>query len=426
MKSLVAISLLWVIPGLFTPCLATGQTAVDSAAAVRKLLDDTWGGDVQDRRAGLAAWRDYQSTHAAEDPVVRWAWVLNRIQYDKYREAREAIKPLLQAGSRNWDQRYTGIWLQLCTGEIDAALLELRHLKQAFVNTAGVDETTRSRFFTRMGRLVGFIEGPAASAATPVTLQQTLAIITDGLNDTDYGSFEDQRQQVVQKYARLLNEKNATVARQEQDRQLQIQSRTSQLLDDNRVLAERQQTLTAEREQLRSQAAAEITALRESGRPLESQLPDLDSRLRQADRDINRIANDIGWLEYQAFCEPDFHLRGLLYERARILREDLFDAQGQAAILQDEYDAVAGQINLINEQIATVQDQLASEVAWRNDEFRELNAQRRRNQRELGRLTRPAARTGYERAMSARTAHLPTYDPFPAHEFRGQLLSRLP
>ena len=87
--------------------------------------------------------------------------------------------------------------------------------------------------------------------------------------------------------------------------------------------------------------------------------------------------------------------------------------------------SILKQLDLINGRAASVQAAANDQIALRESEANEMRRQLRRNDRELKRLNRPRARTGYEHNMDSRTNHLPTYDPFPTDELRHQLLKQL-
>ena len=367
-------------------------------------------------------WQEYKNANSNRDSGVQWAYVLNRIQHDKFREARAEIDGLIPAGRDAWEQRYAQIWLKMLVGEVNSALLDMQDLKSRIVANVTLDDTTKFRLYTRLGKMYGYAEGPASIKATPSTLHDTLAILVDGLNDVDFGNFEDNRKQVSKKYVDLLNEKSATVASKIQDQKQNNAARTAKIDADNAQADVRQRELLDQATTLRTQMAEDANQLRQSLRPLESDLSRIDSQIRRSDFRLLDLHNDIARRQRLAFGQDDRFRRSRFLNQAGVLRRELYIEQDLRNVLQGEYNQTLAQIDLIKGQIIDVERAFRSQIALREQESKQLVGQQKRNLRELKKLQNPDKPKGYVREITARTGYLPTYDPFPTDEFRREAL----
>ena len=314
------------------------------------------------------------------------------------------------------------IWLQMSVGEVNSGLLKMQDLKTDFAATGEVTEEERTEMYSRMGRLFGFAEGPAADKATLEVLKKTRRVMTDGLDDLDFGNFEDHRKQVIDEYARLVEEKTSTAEQKARDRMASNRAESGQLQNDNAQMNLRQQVLNEELGKLRDEAAEAVGELRQSARPIESDLSRVDTRIRELEYDLSIMRGDIANLEFAAANEPDPFIRDRYLREARFIRSDLFRAERDRVAMQGEYNSALSQLDRLSQEIASVEQQYNGQISLREEESRQILSQQRRNQRKISQLNNPIARTGYERAMNARTGHLPTYDPFPIDSFRHAAL----
>lgn len=422
MKSPLVISIAFAISALTCGLASEAQVTDDSPVYVDRLLKEFWPVGVENRRAGESTWQDYRKGHASPDSRVQWAYVLNRIEHDKYREARRAIDDLVTPGSDAWEQRYAQIWLKLMVGEVNSALLDIQLVKDRVVAATGLEEAARFKIFSRLGRLYGYAEGPASEKATPSILLETRARVQDGLNDADFGNFEDHRKQVANQFAELLEEKSTTVATQIRVQKENAETRTAQIISDNVAMGDRQTALVREIRELQTEMSNETRQLRQDARPITSDLSRIESDIRRVDRRIAELANDIAYYETAAFHEPDPYRQADLYARARSLRSRLYSEESQRNNLNGQYNSSLAQLDLISERIAGVERQFGGMISTREGEARQLRGQLKRNQKELKKLQNPKAKTGYVKSMDSRTGHLPTYDPFPTDEFRRDAL----
>ncbi|MGI9518172.1 MAG: hypothetical protein ACR2NP_14045 [Pirellulaceae bacterium] len=404
--------------------VASAQLTDSARATIDQLLNTTWGGGVDEQRAGESAYRNWQTTTASSNAYVDWAYVLNRVEYDKYREAARVAESLPELLPDSLDARYAQIWLTLMTGEVNRALLQMQELKTLLL-ASSPDEVTRFKFYSRLGRLYAYAEGPGQKSSRDTTLQDTLSVITDGLDDVDFGQFQNQRQQVTQQYASLLNEKASNVALLEQEQQAETDSKRQQIAMDNQEMSARHAELSAEVNAISDQVNAEVSKLRQAAAPVEAELRRLDQEIALLRSTISRIATDVAILENDAFYAEDPYWKARLLDRAARARSDLFRYQSDLGVLESQYASVLAELDALNGRAASVQAAANDQIALRESEVDEMRRQLRRNDRELNRLDRPRARTGYEHNMNSRTNHLPTYDPFPTDELRQQLLKIL-
>ncbi len=394
------------------------------AQAARRLLDEFWIRDVPTRRAAETCYREARGQYP-DSARLQFAWTLNRIRFGQYREANLAAASLTETFPDDWDAWHTRIWLQMTVGNINEALTSMQQMAAAVRSAGPLDEATRFRIFSRFGRLYAFAEGPASEKASGTTLAETLLTITDGLDDTDLGSFEDQRAQLVGRYTGMIDEKRETADQQKQQAARAQIEQVQQINAESRSISERLAQIDDEAQAIRERTESGLDQLRSEARPLQSSLAAVDARIIVAQDEAARIVAEIANREFLAFQESDPWLRDAWLRQAAAARLSL---AGQNAILIDlrgQYDGIAASLGAIENQMLALRNQGNQRLSDLERESRQLSTRAQKNQRSLARMREPAASTGYLKSVNARLGHLPAFDPFPVEELRQKLLSML-
>ncbi len=426
MKSLPGLVLVLVlVPGMAVPNMLTGQQAESADAgqqAARQLLEQYWNRDLKTRRAAESFHSDYLKTHPTSG-VEQFAWTLNRIQFAQYRQASAAADTLTEHFPDDWDAWHARIWLQMAVGNVNESLVSMQELAKA-VRTAGpLDEATRLTVFTRLGRLYAFAEGPASGKARDTTLAETLTAITRGLDDTDLGSFEDQRAQLAGQYTGMIEEMNENVAEQKQAAAREQAEQIEQINRESRSISERQSQIESEARVVRERAESEFAQLQGQAAPFQSSLAAVETRIVVSRDEAARTVAAIARLEQLAASEPDSFLRDNYLRQAGAARLTLANVNAILIDLRGQYDGIVGQLAAIENQMAAVQNESRSRLSGLDRESSQLSKRATKNQRALSKMNQPEGDSGYLKNVNARLAHLPTFDPFPTEEMRQKLLS---
>ncbi len=415
--------------------LATGTVALCVAPAVqaqtsdgqqslaKELLTTYWAGDVKTQRAAEELFQS--ESLPVGDEQLAWAYVLNRLHYNKFREAATVAQSLIQGGNQELEKLYAHAWLQMTTNNIDQGLVALQQLKQALTAAPQLPEPQQLDLIGRMGRLIGFAEGPSHDSVNQATLVTTQAMIIDGWDDLQLERFEDQRQRVLETY----NEITQTTADQvqaETDRAIaEQQQRIEQLTTENEQLDSRQQVINQETDKLRDEANSALSQLESQLAPLETEASGLLARINRSQSRIAWLAHDLAITEAAAAQETDPVIRDQLLRRAGAIRVSLFNEQSFLATLRGQYSSLLAQIDSLRARHEATVRQYGGRIGSLNNESRQLDKTRVKNSRMITRLGKPQVRTGLKTAMKSKAEHLPTYDPFPTSEFQQRLLQQL-
>ncbi len=406
--------------------LAARQSTVapDEKAAAREFLDQYWPRDQSTRRAAENAYKAIEKAGSSSGHI-EMAYAVNRIHFDQFREAKAVSQGLTEKFPEDWDAWHLQIWTEMSVGNCNEALVLMQQMKKAVNANSDVDETQKFTIYSRLGRLYAFAEGPGREKARPETLVSTLATITDGLDDTDLGSFEDQRSQTDRMYTSMLDEKSNNVTEQVQKSAADEAKTLQQVTAENQVISERQTQLQMEGTAIRERAESETGQLRSRAAPLQSDLALIDSRIFDEQNRAALIANDVASYLHAAENEIDPHRQHHLYELAAAAQFALTNQQRLVGNLRSQFDAIASQLNVINSEIAATENRFGSQLRGLEGESRQLTGRLKKNSRTISKLGDPKPESGYIKRVDSQLARLATFDPFPVEEFRQRLLDEL-
>lgn len=414
--TITAALLLWLVPD------ATYGQQSNVAADVRRLLSDAW--DVTPTARALAdeIYQAASGTAAAND--LQPAYALTMIKQRRYPEALKAIRSLLAVSSDDHVLRWTEIWLLLVSREYDAALercvalAELAESRAAAENNPLPLDTIES-----LGAAIGFLEGPAMSAAV---MDQRIAKIVGGLDETQLEALSRGRKDLLDDYS--LRDKQSQLADEEERQALQnerqveqagLEQARSRLVEEEAQLDDRQRTLDAEfRENFprlrQREAEANTTALE-----LADEAAFMRSRLVLLDADLARLNDQIAQT-------TDPAIRAVLIAQynnvVRIHRLQVHDLRNV------EVQLATANRNLVvarNER-ARYQRQMEASRATIADSQRALDKALLRVDRRQSDLASPEKKASARARMQRKkTATWSTYMPYPLAAQRQRLLQSL-
>lgn len=400
------------------------EPSPDEKATARQFLDQYWQRDVQTRRDGERAWQAVEESGNSSG-LVEKAYVINRIHFDQFREAKTVSQGLTDKLPNDWDAWHLRIWSEMSVGNCNEALVLMQQLKKAVDASSDIDKTQKLLIYSRLGRLFAFADGPGRAKTRPETLDRTLATIVDGLDDTELGSFEDQRSQSVQMYTSMLDEKSQTIADQVQKSAEDQANTMQQLTAENQVINERQSQLQVEAAAIRERAESEINQLKSRADPLQAELALLDSQIANEQNRAALIANDIAAWLHAAEHETDPVRQRYFYDLAAAAQISLTNQQRLIMSLQSQFDAIVGQLDGIRMEIAATENRFGAQLRGLEGESRQLTGRLKRNSRTMSKLGDPKPESGYVKRVDAELGRLATFDPFPVEEFRQRMLDEL-
>lgn len=413
--------LLVLLSGLVTGCqcqlagqelIAPPDVSPDSKLVVKSLLVDFWDRTPDVR---IRAEQSYSQVEQLSREIVL-AYVANRLHAGLVRDAIETLDQWLLQEPACLDSILIRAHLNLRIRDFEQASLDLQKGVR-LLNSDDWSEKQREESFYRIGRMVGFLEGPVQHRANRDLLNTMLQEVQQVASPAEAVQFKRGVQQILD-----LHQQNALATQDRFEKELEIQARSD---------AQREQSLTQENDQLSRWAdgiTQQVNQVREQGNqreaqlaaqlgPLESNLYNLDAQVASARMQVFQWHSELVMAQNAPiFCPiTDAWIR----DRLRLAELNLFS-------LQNSYNLAAGQVRNINLQIQQNALQTTRQLQGLEAERRQAAGRMTRNQRELARIARgPEIPGGKREGMENRLVSLASYIQLSPAAIRQELLDQL-
>lgn len=229
---------------------------------------------------------------------------------------------MLRSDKKNLTAWKLKAWLSMLTKEYDAAMSEMQRVADLMPGEQSDDEaeTTYSELASVLGRMVGFLEGPAKEGVDAARLADCRQKIAARLTSARRLKFDEGRRSVVEQHAGAAEEAEQTGAAAEEE----AAKRKEKMLQDLEHKAE-ETAAQAEAEQKRveevkkqleyelDKVASEDRAVVEQGRQIETQVVGVRRELQVLDE---RTA----YLLDRADHTDDPHDKQMLLDEATVMR----------------------------------------------------------------------------------------------------------
>jgi hypothetical protein len=401
----------------------------DAAAAIAKLLEVGWPGNLQSRTAADAHYQEVVLKMAAGDPRALKASWLVLMQQRRFDEALKRIDEHLAEEPDNQEAQRAKAWNAAILKNYAASMLAADKLGQQLEELPPITEADRAAYeesVAFLGRLYGFFGGPAAENVNQDQRKAAEKQVVGRIDEAFRPVFVEARDGVLKQYIELTDDKAV-----ERDRAVETaETEKAKTLDD--VAAEREQIAAREAEleerraKLQAELKDEFDELEKQDRPLAQDLTRLEVRANALRRDLVSYQIDIDRLDALAAGEEDparrqqyrFEADRLALVASRIDSE-LFSVNRLGRNVQQQRAALVA-------QGAQAQANAAAQVARMDNELKDLAKRDKRAGGIEKRATRPtSATTSKVRSLAAQATALSTYDPFPLEAARARLLESL-
>jgi hypothetical protein len=362
-------SLLFTPLAALPPIVCLGADAPDLKQEVTKLFETGWQPSL---KANTAADEQYAKLDklAPVDRRIPYAHALVKIRQRKYADASRLVAGVVAHEPQNWHAWRTKIWLSMLMKDYPQAMVEMDQVAQL---VAAVDEGDSpdqvenlqvglARF---LGRMYGYLEGPAAGDVTHAALDEGRQKVEARLSARQREAFAQAQGTVTERYAELTGEGDRT----REQALVDAEARKEQIKDD---LQQQEQRITEElgeigplRDKFESEFKTEMADLQDKERPLLERLTRLEAQAARVRNEAASLAAEIDHLERLAAREKDAD------RRQRLLRE-----AGRIAVIYRRYDA---ELFSLNREYAGVNAQRALLMG-------QAQQARARYQRDMGQL----------------------------------------
>jgi hypothetical protein len=408
------------------PRVASAEEA--GAAAIARLLEVGWDGSPAARKAA-----DQQTFEVARlvgrDPRALTASWLVLIQQRRYEEAVQRLDTLLAIVPDDLQALRAKAWCHTLLKNYEGAMLTASTLSELLADKPAETADAaagHAELIGFLGRLLGFLAGPAADAVNQDARKSLEREIAGRLDESQKAIFEDARNGVLSKF---IETTDATVEERERVAEEAAADKVKTLEE---IAAEREealarQTVLEERKnKLQGELRDELAEVQKEDQPLVQELSALQARSEILSRDLLSYLGQVDRFERQAAASRDPNQQRRLYAEA-----DRWDAAASRAdadlqAVRQFAQGVQGQRAVLARRAAQAQANAASQIKRIDSELVEMAKREKRNAGIEKRLNRQAVGpTSRGRALSAAATALSTYDQLPLEEAKAKLLETL-
>ena len=398
--------------------LFAGWASAQENSAVDVILKQRWDRSSENRRFEFAV-------EIGDDRVSAMtglAWVVNRINQFDYDSALETVETVTEQYPKLLDAWYCQAWLQIRAGKIDQGLVSIQSYRKQ-MDQANLTPEEKAVHLRRMGRLCGYVDGPANSKANPEIIQATLDRATDGLNAAGQTAFADQYHNVMDQFSQMMDNREDinqqamadAVAKQKQD--------LANLQQESANLAKEESGLYVSAEKVNEARTERITKLEEQVGPLQSQANRLDDLLYEIDCIIQDLVRDEFLLRDRIDREEDPHYRNLLLSRLSAIQVTINREQFRRRSVHNEIRGIVAEINQLHNEAVRVNQLADAQLNNLNNELTSVQKQQRKNSARTKRTSKtPNPRDSKATSISKRVRFVGTFDPFPTESLKQAIL----
>jgi hypothetical protein len=295
--------------GLSIPLTSTDATADAVEQHIREMLDKAWGDKAAELTVAQELFEQASKLHP-DDPRLHHAYGLVLLKHHRYGDAQKQFEAAAKQGA----SPYLPAWrlliqLRVMRGEHEAALAELDGWAQAVaaLKPGTPEERLQQEYVAWTGRIMGYLEKPAASKRIEVRRRELDAKISSVLDVEHRQLYADNKADVLKQYDEIIG--------------LRDQRRAVAKKQEEKEKAERKAEIATETTQLAGeQDKLEMTAAQWQDW-IDRQLAECDRQLSSLERDFNRLENRARPLAF-SIADLEQEIDDLRVQRDRALRDD--------------------------------------------------------------------------------------------------------
>ena len=167
---------------------------------IKQLLTDHWEYTTAARQAADDAFAGLRPHDNARRDATR-AYALVLIKQRRYRDALSVLDDAFVDDNEDTFVRWTRSWLLLLTQDYAAAGAEIgRSAERLSDDLKAAPQLINLGLVERTGRMIGYLEGPAAGSISTADLSRSIARIEDALDAQQLKVFQRARQEVLAEF----------------------------------------------------------------------------------------------------------------------------------------------------------------------------------------------------------------------------------
>lgn len=405
------------------------QLPVEEGKLVKFWLDEAWDKGLANNEKSVSVY----DASTPKDANVNLAYAINRLQHNRTAESAAAVEVAKSKDPNNIDAVMLSIWLEVLRDDFDVALIEMQTFADIVAeknkaaaepggdaaNDAANDADNRALDFAyrRLGRLMGYLQGPVAGQCNPDIFARSVDRINAVSSDRHQKILQQQSESVIAKYDLLLKELSQKVHASIEKNALADKVSKAALEKQKDVLEAQTDQIEQQRETLKQQAQRAIS-------DISQQLPALEAQLQTAILEIETVRSQIVFNRSLLALSQNNPQGPVLSNNF-----NFFQLQQSLLVLNSlraNANTIANAIAIEQNKISRVRAAYDAEVRKLNQDIKKTANLKRRNTNELVKIAQGAEPdAGAVAALNNRTSALSIYDPLPLEQFRADFLRQL-
>ena len=408
--------------------LVSPASAADPAVreAVTHLFDVGWDESLEAR----AAAEEFYESLTVADPLLTYAYALIQARHRQYKTAVALMDDSLSASPDQPNVLRSKIWFLLLQKEAPQALASMERLARLVAETPpeSTDLTSAQRLDLArfLGRMYGYLEGPAANMTSPLAVGNSERKVTEQLDPEQLEAFRDAKQALLLVYDEFVGEREQELEESGERADQRREEKLQEIAASREELVLRRAELDAQRGQLQSEMNAALAKLDAEDSRLAPLIAPVQSDLVLFGRELGEVIIEIARLQSRYDEEENPDIRRQIYYRiirlesiARAYEYDIVRGEQQLAILLTQRNDLQTRRQQTQVRFGRQLQGVESGLADLKKQERRLDVERERLDKGTVDISRRA------RSLSARAGALLTYEPFPFEPERQRVVQEV-
>jgi predicted nucleic acid-binding Zn-ribbon protein len=348
---------------------ATPPAAETIPRRVQRMLDLGWPRTL-DARVEAERRYDRLAPLAASEPRIPYAFALVQIRQYRYPEALALLDQVVAADPQNLTARELRIWLAILLKEYGKALVQMPELVQRLPVAKPADkaaslapdaQSSQLELAGQLGRMCGFLEGPAQGHVDQTVLAACVEHMVSWLGESRQKAFEAGRKAVLHQFAAMGEESEITAAAAKESGENIRKHVLADLDRQTDGLAAKTDAEKDKLEDLKKQLNYDLEKIRSREQQAEEQFSGVQSQAVAARQDLGTIDLQIAQFLALAGHEQDPNLRA--WDLAQVAAWQVQRDQRVAALAGLDRRAAS----LLSEQQSLVRQRRDLDRRWKQE-----------------------------------------------------------
>ncbi|MEK6235143.1 MAG: hypothetical protein N2C14_10545, partial [Planctomycetales bacterium] len=198
------VDLRWFAAGLLLTTASVGWT--EEASPTQRLLEAGWEKGIAAQKAAAEIY-DQAAIGTPDDVALHYSHALVQLKHRRYREAETLLKAVLSRQDNHPGARGAMLWTSALRKKYSETLAQAESWSEELGKASSPDRNERVEF---VGRIFGFLQGPAAKSVAAANATDVRTRILARLDEEGKKAFQTGEEDVLRQYAMLSGQSDAT------------------------------------------------------------------------------------------------------------------------------------------------------------------------------------------------------------------------